>query len=148
MLRCGPKCGFFEGLLLDWQVTKMHNRNHTAYAKGDRLFKKGQWEEAGAQFEIAIQELPEDWQAMWALGNCHAELKKPRKAAQQFELALTLADTDAMPNLRFNLGNALFDLGRYEAAIEQYRLVPKGHHVARAAANNLARAERRLRGGS
>ena len=126
----------------------MQDRNHTAYCKGDRLFKKGQWEEAGAQFEIAIQERPEDWQAMWALGNCHAELKKPRKAAQEFEQALTLADNDALPNLRFNLGNALFDLGRYEAAIEQYRLVPKGHHVARAANNNLARAERRLHGGA
>jgi tetratricopeptide (TPR) repeat protein len=148
MLRCGPKCEIFEGLLLDCQVTKMQDRNHTAYRRGDQLFKKGQWVEAGAQFEIAIQERPEDWQAMWALGNCYAELKKPRKAAQQFEQALTLADNDALPSLRFNFGNALFDQGQYEAAIEQYRLVPQGHHVARAAANNLARAERRLRGGA
>lgn len=83
---------------------------------------------------------------MLALGNCYSELKKPRKAAQQFELALTLADTDALPNLRFNLGNALFDQGRYEAAIEQYLEVPKGHHIARAVANNLALAERRVHG--
>lgn len=126
----------------------MHDRNHTAYCKGDRLFKQGQWVEAGAQFEIAIQERPEDWLAMWALGNCYAELKIPRKAALQFERALMLADNDALPSLRFNLANALFDQGQYEAAIEQYRLVPQGNHLARAANNNLARAERRLHCGA
>ena len=148
MLRCGPKCGIFEGLLLDWQANKMQDRNHIAYCEGDRPFKNGQWVDVGARFEFEIQDRPEDWLAMWALGNCYAELNKPQKAALQFEGALTLADTNVLPNLRFNLANAWFDQGLYEAAIEQFRLVPKGHQVTRAANNNLVRAERRLRGGA
>lgn len=124
----------------------MRDPNHAAYLKGDKLFKQGKFVDATAQFKIAIEEWPEDWQAMWALGNCFTELKRPRKAEEQFQAAILLAAADELPNLHFNLGNALFDQGKYDAAIAQYRLVPKGHHVARSAAKNIALAERKMNG--
>ncbi|MEC5384323.1 tetratricopeptide repeat protein [Uliginosibacterium sp. H3] len=124
----------------------MRDPNHAAYLKGNKLFKQGRFVDAGAQFQLAIEEWPQDWQAMWALGNCFTELKKPRKAEEQFKAALQLAAVEELPNLLFNLGNALFDQGKYDAAIAEYRRVPKGHHIARSAANNIALAEKRMTG--
>lgn len=124
----------------------MRDPNHAAYLKGDKLFKQGKFVDAAAQFKIAIHEWPEDWQAMWALGNCFAELKKHRKAEEQFKAAIALAPNDELPNLYFNLGNALFDQGKYIEAVEQFHQVPKGHHIARSVANNIALAARRMNG--
>ncbi|TXG86391.1 MAG: tetratricopeptide repeat protein [Thermomicrobiales bacterium] len=124
----------------------MRDLNHAAYLRGDKLFKQGKFADAAAQFKIAIQEWSEDWQAMWALGDCFTELKKHRKAEEQFKAAIELAPNDELPNLHFNLGNALFDQGKYIEAIEQFLRVPEGHHIARSVANNIALAERRMNG--
>jgi tetratricopeptide (TPR) repeat protein len=83
---------------------------------------------------------------MWALGNCFSELKKHRKAEEQFKDALQFATSEELPNLHFNLGNALFDQGKYLEVIEQYCQVSAGHYIARLAANNIALAERRMNG--
>jgi len=124
----------------------MRDPNHVAYLRGDKLFKQGKFADAAAFFRAAIEEWPEDWQAMWAVGNCFSELKKHRKAEEQFKDALQFATSEELPNLHFNLGNALFDQGKYLEAIEQYRQVSSGHHIARSAANNIALAERRMNG--
>ena len=123
----------------------MRDLNHTAYLKGDRLFKQGKFTEAVAQFKVALEEWPEDWQAMWALGNCFGELKKHKKAEEQFMKAIELASASELPNLYFNLGNALFDQGKYHEAIERYRQVPKGHHITQSVAKNIALAETKIR---
>ncbi len=124
----------------------MRDPNHAAYLKGDMLFRQRKFVNACEQFKIAIEEWPEDWQAMWALGNCYAELRKPRKAEAQFKAAIALAPADELPNLHFNLGNSLFDQGKYDAAVAQYRQVPEGHHIALSAANNIALAKKRMNG--
>ena len=93
---------------------------------------------------MAIEEWPEDWQAMWALGNCHSELKKPKKAERCFRDALELASTEARPKLIFNLGNALFDQQRFQEAIAVYHKLPAGHDLVRQAKNNIALAQARL----
>jgi tetratricopeptide (TPR) repeat protein len=124
----------------------MHDRNHAAYVKGDKLYKLGKFADAAAQFKIALEAWSDDWQALWALGNCFTALKKPRKAEVQFITAIELAPAEKLPDLHFNLGNALFDQGKYANAILFYRQVPKGHHIACAAARNVALAERRING--
>lgn len=124
----------------------MRDPNHIAYKKGDRLFKKGLFLDAAASFETALYEWPEDWQAMWALGNCYSELKKPRKAEKQFANAIQFATAEDLPGLYFNLGNALFDQGLYAQAIEKYHLVPPGHHLAVRVKNNISLAKSRLVG--
>ena len=126
----------------------MHDPNHAAYLKGDKLFKLGKFADAAAQFKIAIEEWPEDWQAMWALGNCFAELKKHRKAEKQFKGAIEFASVQELPNLHFNLGNTLFDQGKFDEAIEQYRQIPTGHHIACTVKNNIALAKMRMSGES
>lgn len=122
----------------------MRDPNQAAYLRGDKLFKQGKFADAATFFRVAIEEWPEDWQAMWALGNCFSELKKHRKAEEQFKTAVEFAPSEELPNLHFNLGNALFDQGKYLEAIEQYRQVPSGHHIARSAGNNIALAKRRM----
>ena len=126
----------------------MRDPNHTAYLRGDKLFKLGKFADAASRFKEALEEWPEDWQAMWALGNCYTALNKHRKAEEQFRGAIEIAASAELPGLYFNLGNTLFDQGKYEEAIAQYCLVPGGHHIARSAANNIALAKRRMSGES
>ena len=83
--------------------------NHVAYVRGHKLFKRGRFAPAAKWFSVAIEEWPEDWQALWADGNCHSELKKPKKAERWFRDALELVSPKDRPKFIFNLGNALFD---------------------------------------
>src|SRR5689334_7245801 len=71
--------------------------NHVAYVRGHKLFKRGRFAPAAKWFSVAIEEWPEDWQALWALGNCHSELKNPKKAERCFRDALELASPKDRP---------------------------------------------------
>ena len=118
--------------------------NHVAYARGDKSFKEGRFAEAAKHFLVALEEWPEDWQAMGALGNSYCEMKKPRKAEPWFRQAIALAPPERQPDLIYNLGNALFDQGRFEEAIAMYTQVPHGHKTRRLAEKNVALSKRRL----
>jgi tetratricopeptide (TPR) repeat protein len=118
--------------------------NQAAYRRGDKKFHAGRYAEAAREFFVALEDWPEDWMAMHALGNCYSEAKKPRKAEKWFRLAIENAPEEERPNLLYNLGNALFDQQRFDEAIRVYREVPRGHNVWRLAANNIAVSEKRL----
>jgi tetratricopeptide (TPR) repeat protein len=120
-----------------------HDPNHAAYLKGHTLWKKGRFKEASLAFLIAIEEWPEDYQALWALGDCYTELKKPRKAERAFRQALAVCTNDDRVALLFNLGNSLFDQQRFSAAIVLYEEIPSGHSLSRAARRNAALARQR-----
>jgi tetratricopeptide (TPR) repeat protein len=121
-----------------------HDPNHAAYLKGYSLWEKGRFKEASHFFSIAVDEWPEDYQALWALGDCYTELKKPRKAEAAFRQAMvTCNNADRLP-LIFNLANALFDQQRYSEAIALYAEIPTSHHLSRAANRNAAIAQRRF----
>lgn len=118
--------------------------NHVAYVRGDKKFKEGRFAEAAKYFLIALEEWPEDWQAMDALGNSYSEMKKPRKAEQWFRQAIDVAPSERRPDLIYNLGNALFDQGRFDEAIAMYTQVPHGRKTWRLAEKNIALSKRRL----
>lgn len=122
--------------------------NHVAYARGDKLFKQGRFGPAAKWFHVALEEWPQDWQALWALGNCFSEMKKPRKAEMCFRNALELAPPNDRPKITFNLGNALFDQRRFREAIGVYRQLPAGHDLVRQAKNNVVLAQERLANGT
>lgn len=121
----------------------MRDANHLAYVRGARQIKRGEFADALNSFRIALEEWPEDWQAMASLGYCHSELGKPRKAEACYREALLLAPENERPDLLYNLGNALFDQGRFAEAIEHYRQVPRGHKTWPFAKRNIAVSERR-----
>lgn len=118
--------------------------NHTAYVREDKKFRERRYGDAAKYFLAALEEWPEDWMAMHALGNCYSEMKKPRKAEKWLRLAIENAPPENHVELSYNLGNALFDQQRYDEAIQIYREIPSGHEVWRLASSNIAASERRL----
>lgn len=121
-----------------------YDPNQVAYIRGDKLFKQGRFGPAAKWFAVAIEEWSEDWQALWALGNCYSELKKPKKAESCFREALSWAPEKDQPPIIYNLANALFDQQKFQDAIATYQKLPSGHPLGRQARNNIALAQARL----
>jgi tetratricopeptide (TPR) repeat protein len=117
--------------------------NHAAYVKGDALWKQGRFKEAARFFLVAVEEWPEDYQALWALGNCYTELKKPRKAEDAFCRAIEACAGVDRYELMFNLANALFDQKRFAEALALYLEIPTGHRLAQKAKRNATLAKSR-----
>jgi tetratricopeptide (TPR) repeat protein len=105
------------------------DQNHVAYVRRDKKFKERRYADAAKYYLVALEEWPEDWMAMNALGNCYSEMKKPRKAELFLRRAIENAPADEHLNLIYNLGNALFDQGRFDEAIQQYLEVPREHKI-------------------
>ena len=120
------------------------DRNHEAYVKGNALYQTGRFSQASKFFLTASAEDATDYQALWALGNCHAERKKPRKAEDNFRRALALCDDTHRAALMFNLANALFDQQRYAEALEVYSVIPSGHPLSKKARRNALLANSRI----
>ena len=79
---------------------------------------------------------------MMALANCYSDLGNPRVAA--FYLLKGLSIDNNNDDLRYNLGNAYFDLGEYEKAITEYGKIEDGK-VARLALKNARRAAKKIK---
>jgi len=117
--------------------------NHAWYFVGTIMFDSAKYREAIEAFQKALRTRRTDVDALWAIGNCYAALGQPRFAARYFERALALRSrhSDA---LRFNLGNALFDQGRYEEALKLYKKVMRSgdRRLSASASRNAAIAKR------
>lgn len=101
------------------------NRNQAWYVIGDIFFKIKRYKEARKAFVNALMVCPRDVAAMHAVGNCYDVLKHPDMAERYFRKGLLFADSSIRPKLIYNLGNAFFDQGKYEEAIEQYKHIRK-----------------------
>ena len=115
----------------------MRDINHLAYVRADRFYKRGRFKAAAKWFAISLNAHPQDWQALWALGDTYSELKKPAKALSFFSQAIEVAPRTEASNLNYNLGNALFDLGCYSAAIKSYSKVLPTSKVSVMSAKNI-----------
>lgn len=113
------------------------------YLKGDALWKKGRVKDAVQFFQAAVEEWPEDQQALWALGNCYSALKKHRKAEDAFRQALAVGANVDRITLLFNLANTLFDQQRYAEARLIYSEIPSSHPLSAKATKNAAFAKAR-----
>ena len=108
-----------------------------AYRRGDKHYRAGRYHAALGEFRRALQLAPADSDTWWAIGNCHTDLHRPRLAESAFRSALRFAKPRDRAVLTYNLGNALFDQRRFQAAARWYRRVPPRSSIARATRRNL-----------
>jgi tetratricopeptide (TPR) repeat protein len=92
--------------------------NHAWYIVGDIYFSAKKYKLSVQAFENSIIDSDEDTDAHLALANSHSKLGHHERARDVLLSALTKKSYDA--RLRFNLGNAFFDLGDITNAIANY----------------------------
>ena len=112
--------------------------NIALYSEADACFRKGRYREALRLFKRAARADPLDSDCWFAIGSCLDALHRPTRAEAAYLKALSMAREEDHPALYFNIGNALFDQQRFEAAVSWYARVPAEHEV-------FARAERNRR---
>lgn len=111
--------------------------NHEYYAQGCKAFDASHYQKALAHFKHSIEYWPEDPQAWMALGNCYDALKRPNKAEEAFRHSLQYSEPTNSENALFNLGNSIFDQGRYLEAIEIYETIEPGSQLWEKAQRNI-----------
>lgn len=88
---------------------------------------KGTLDEAIAEYEKVIEINPDNMLANYRLGKAYLERGWPiEKAIKMFERAISLSKTEALKDsnledLYYNLGEAYYESGRYNKAIEAYK---------------------------
>ncbi len=118
--------------------------NHAWYTAGDILYKMKKYAEAIRAFKKALLYWREDIEALWAIANCYSELGKPWLAKHYLLKAVSL--DGERDEIRYNLGNAFFDMRKYREAIEQYQTIKQSNNqLFRTAHLNIERAEKEIR---
>jgi Tfp pilus assembly protein PilF len=104
---------------VDWDM-------HVArYSEADALYHDGELRRALRKFKDALALAPGDPDTLWAIGDCYSELGNPWKAERYFRWSRVGALREKQGDLRYNIGNALFDQRRFAGALVQYGLVPR-----------------------
>lgn len=119
-------------------------RHLALYSAADALYRAGELKQARVLFLKALEIAPGDVDTRWALGSCLSELGRPYQAERYFRLARTRAAFAARGDLLYNIANALFDQGRFRAAIRLYRRVPRHAQAYPLARRNVLRCRRLL----
>jgi tetratricopeptide (TPR) repeat protein len=106
--------------------------NHAWYLVGVVFYKQGKFNDALLAFRRSYRHWNKDVAAIRAIGNCYSELRNPKTAKYYFIKAISIAgkgykDIDI---LIYNLGNAYFDLKKYDLAIAEYKKVRKSDRVS------------------
>ncbi len=115
--------------------------NHEAYQDGCKHYKEENFSRAKKSFQNALEYWPQDPQAWYALGNCYDELEKPSKAENCFRESLKYSPPEKVADIQFNLGNSLFDQGRYKEALECFGKVNGQSTTYTAAQKNMGLAK-------
>lgn len=120
--------------------------NHSWYVAGDLLLRRGRYAEAAKAFRRSIQAWPDDSQAIGALGYCCSEMGKAWLAERHFRRSLEI--DPGRREVRFNLGNALFDQRKFRSAIREYgKAIAGSDELSGMARRNRGLAERALKNG-
>lgn len=137
-----------EGRLIDEGTGRIKSAfrcdlNHAWFVCGETFFLRSRWKDAIQAYRKAYARDQTDWRALMAIGNCYDKLRKPKQAMHYLSRAVQISPRTA--ELRYNLGNALFDLGRLEDAVNCYRKAQRGSgQVKRLAKRNEKRARARI----
>jgi tetratricopeptide (TPR) repeat protein len=121
--------------------------NRAWYCVGDAYFKAEDFLEAVAAFQRARKANPEDAMCFLALGNSYDAIGRPKLAERMFRKALCMhLDSFERASVLFNLGNALYDQGRYAEAAQQYQRVKiRKDEVGEKARKNLTRVKAKIK---
>lgn len=125
-------------------MTSVPTTELLAFVRGDAAFRSGRFVEAISWFKQALLERPEDVELLFALGSSYLEAGQQLKAERSFRSALLVAQPADVPGVQLSLGNTLLELGRIEAAMEEYRKVPKNSDASHKAKRNLQLAQEML----
>ncbi len=121
--------------------------NHAWYLVGSIFYKQEKFYDALLAFKKSYRHWKEDIAAIRAIGTCYSELGNPKIAKYYFIKAKTIGgkkykDIDI---LNYNLGNAYFDMGKYDLAISEYIKVRKSDkETYQLAQKNIEHAKKRL----
>lgn len=118
--------------------------NHAWYIVGDIFFKQGEYEQAVSSFKKALDDWPDDVDAMLALSNCYSELNMPKKSEEVLLKAKKISPMNM--SIIYNLGNSFFDQKMYQQAINMYNIVEStDENLQSLATKNIKRAEEKLK---
>lgn len=114
-------------LLYNNQTQKLNpqykfDTNHAWYNVGDVFYRQGEYQRAIGAFKKALRTRVDDVDALWAVGNCYADMNRPKLAERYFRKAIVFAPDKWV--LIYNLGNSLFDQGKYQDAMGLYMKIP------------------------
>mgnify|MGYP000216966418 CR=1 FL=1 len=121
--------------------------NHAWYIVGSVLYKQEKFGDALLAFKKSYRHWKEDVDAIKAIGTCYSELENPKIAKYYYIKAKTIGgkrykDIDA---LTYNLGNAYFDMEKYDLAISEYKKVRKSDKKTyQLAQKNIKHAKKHL----
>lgn len=97
--------------------------------QGNRAFEEGDFDAATQRYQRAEVEAPDLSQPYYNAGNSLLRQDKPEDAVRHLEQALRTAGPELGADAAFNLGNAYFESGDYDAAAQAYadslRLAPE-----------------------
>lgn len=125
------------------RIKKPYNTdlNHAWYIVGDLLYKKKQYKKAIHAFKKALVSWSSDIEALWAIANCYSNLGKPGWA--RFYLSKAMQIDKKQDALKYNLANALFDMGKYDEALKHYKGVgKKDKQLFKLARSNIKKIEK------
>lgn len=94
--------------------------NHAWYVVGDIYFKQDDFASALESFLKSLDDRPDDVEAMMAIGNCASALGDAALSEKYLRAALKQSESAA---LLYNLGNALFDQGKFGEALCYFKRV-------------------------
>ncbi len=113
------------------KLSEAEKRAKRCLNAGNRLLKKGMTQSAMLQYQKAVQEEPELFEAHLCLGDIYLELKQPQEAATAFTQAIKLQARAS--EARAGLGDALFLQGQLQKSKEMLQTALKlNPHLARA----------------
>jgi len=134
-----------RGLNKDFHI----DRNHAWYCAGCAYFELGDFSAAKKAFLNAYRNNTSDVQCLIACGNCFSEMKKPKFAEKILKKALKKNPKGKnRAAIIYNLGNAFFDQGLYDSAINIYSLVIRRRDKIGSASRKNAIYARKLSRGS
>ena len=119
----------------------LHNQQ---YKQGDTLYQNGDFCAAIKEFEAALETRPNDFDTLWAIGDCYLKLGKADMAEQFYRKALTVCPDNKRDVIIYNIGNSLFDQMKYKEAIEQYKNISKQSSIYKKAKKNINVAQRKI----
>jgi len=101
--------------------------NHAWYLVGVVYFKKENYIDALCAFKKSYHHYRDDVAAIRAIGNCYSGLENPKTAKYYFIKAINIGGKKYkdINILTYNLGNAYFDMKKYDLAISEYKKVKK-----------------------
>ncbi len=111
---------------------------------GNRLFQKGQYQDAEKAYLDAQLEDPGRPELLYNLGNALIKQKKFDKATQSLRQAISRGDRGLQANGWYNLGNSLFEAGNYRDSVQSYIQALRINPADRDAKHNLELAWRKI----